>query len=112
VEFRALTCRVQAGSGTLIVSGSVDETCVDEFRNAIDECTGHFTRDLIIDVGDVDFLPSLAIGVLAGALREAEKQGRRLELVAPANSIAGRVLRICGLPYIDASRPAAGLSEV
>ena len=91
--------------------GSVDETRVDELRSAIDECTGHFTRDLTIDLGDVDFLPSMGIGVLAGALREAEKQGHRLELVAPATSIAGRVLLICGLPHVDAG-PEARLADI
>ncbi|GAA2115674.1 STAS domain-containing protein [Nocardioides bigeumensis] len=100
MEFRALVCRVDSGSGTLLVSGSVDETRVDDLRSAIDECTGHYTRDLTIDLADVDFLPSTAVGVLAEALREAGKQGRRLELLAPAASIAGRVLLICGLPHV------------
>ena len=94
------------------MTGSVDETSAEEFRSAIDESTGHYTRDLTIDLGDVDFLPSMGIGVLAGALREAERQGRRLELVAPATSIAGRVLRICGVPYIDARTPHVGLAEM
>ena len=93
------------------MSGSVDETRIDELRSAIDENTAHFTRDLTIDLADVDFLPSTGIGVLAGALREAQAKGHRLELVAPANSIAGRVLLICGLPHVDAGIPEARLSD-
>ena len=98
MDFRPLACTIEPRSGTLVVSGSVDESCVDDLREAIDEGSEHYTDDLTIDLGDVDFLPSMAIGVLTVAMRQTEQNGRRIDLVAPETSIAGRVLQICGLP--------------
>ena len=80
---------------TLAVSGSIDEMVVDDFRW---ELQRHLvaSRDAVIDLSDVDFLPSMAIGALVGALKH--KRGR-VTVVARHGSLAARLLTICGLPF-------------
>ena len=73
------------------------------FREALEKHSEGFTRDLVVDLDDVDFLPSLGVGVLAVALRTAEERGSRLELVAAKGTIAEQVLHICGLPHRHSS---------
>ena len=99
VEERPLTFSFEPATGTLHVSGEVDELSGVAFRDAIEKHSDAFSRDLVIDLGDVDFLPSLGVGVLAVALRNAEEKGSSIELVARKDSIAHQVLNICGLPH-------------
>jgi len=54
--------------GTLLLSGSVDELSVDDFREHLRQCL-EASSTPGVDVSDVDFLPSLAVGVLVGALQ-------------------------------------------
>ena len=99
MEERPLTFSVDPDTGTLRVSGEVDELSGDAFREAIQKHSEDYTRDLVVDLGDVDFLPSLGVGVLAVAIRTAEERGSRIELVAGKGTIAEQVLHICGLPH-------------
>lgn len=89
-------------SATLLVGGTVDELSAVPLREALQKHTDDFTRDLTVDLGDVDFLPSLGVGVLAVAMRQAEENGVAIRLRATEGSIAQRVLHICGLPFAKA----------
>ena len=55
----------------------------------------------MVDLSDVDFMPSMAIGVLVGALKRSEG---RIQLVAAEQTIARQLLKICGLPCADPDR--------
>jgi anti-anti-sigma factor len=99
VDERPLTFTFDEGSRTLRVSGEVHELSGPEFRTALQEHSADYSEDLVVDLDDVDFLPSLGVGVLAVALRTAEERGSRLELVAAKGTIAQQVLNICGLPH-------------
>jgi anti-anti-sigma factor len=101
VEARTLTFILESDSTarTLVVSGEVDEASAPALRNALDEHSDGFTRDLVVDVSDVGFLPSLGVAVLAVALRTAQERGSVVELVAAKGTIAEHVLEICGLPH-------------
>lgn len=82
-----------------MVSGSVDELAGVALRDAIDKHSDSCTQPLTVDLTDVDFLPSLGVGVLAVAMRTAEEKGASIDLVAASGTIAQQVLNICGLPY-------------
>jgi anti-anti-sigma factor len=99
VEERPLTTTYDDATGTLLVSGSVDELSGVALREAIDKHSDGCTEEMSVDLTDVDFLPSLGIGVLAIAMRTAEENGSRIDLVAAEGTIAEQVLSICGLPH-------------
>ena len=89
----------RAGSSSL--HGELDEPATFELRETIVKATNELTSDLAIDLADVDFLPSSAIGVLATAQADARRHGATITFVAPAGSVAARLLTICALDYVE-----------
>lgn len=83
----------------LTLRGELDEATTFELRDLIGTATSSLRRDLVIDLSDVDFLPSAAVGVLAKARATASDNGAEITFVAADGTIAQRVLTICGLPY-------------
>lgn len=88
-----------ADADLLTVMGSVDELSGPTFRADLEKASEQFTRDLTVDLTAVDFFPSLAVGVLAVALKNARNAGRTMEVVAAAGSIVARVLTVSALPF-------------
>lgn len=88
-----------ASAALLTVTGSVDELSGPTFRSDLDKYSEGFTRDLTVDLTGVDFFPSLAIGVLAVAAKNARDAGHRLDVVAGSGTIVARVLTISNLPF-------------
>ena len=99
MEERPLTFSVDLDTRTLYVSGEVDELSAIALREVLDKHSKGFSEDLVVDLSDVDFLPSMGVGVLAVASRTAEERGSTIELVAGKGTIAQQVLNICGLPH-------------
>ncbi|HWM75463.1 MAG TPA: hypothetical protein VNQ53_17065 [Nocardioides sp.] len=89
---------------TLAVSGSVDELAVDDFRWALHLCT-NASSDAVVDLSDVDFFPSLAVGALIGTLK---RNRDAVTVVARDGSFAAKVLQVCGIPF---EPQAAGAGE-
>lgn len=81
----------------LTVGGAVDEFSVVQLRTAIKDRVE--SGDVVVDLTDVDVLPSVGVGVLARASEQARRDGRSVHLVAQADTIAQRVLQVCGLQY-------------
>lgn len=86
-------------AGLLAISGSVDELSGPTFRSDLEKATDQYTRAVTVDLTRVDFFPSLAVGVLAVALKNARNAGQPLDVVAAPGSIVARVLTISALPY-------------
>ena len=99
MDFRPLALEYDADSSTLAVAGSVDEGSGTLLRAALEKYSDGYAKDLTVDLGDVDFLPSLGIGVLAVAMRTASERGSSIELVAVDGTVAQRVLAISGMPH-------------
>ena len=99
MEERPLAFSYDAETRTLHVSGEVDELSGPALREALGTHSADYTERLVVDLGEVDFLPSAGVGVLAVAMRNADERGSELELVAPKGTIAQQVLNICGLPH-------------
>jgi anti-anti-sigma factor len=99
VEEREFSYEVSAESDRLVMHGDLDEGATIQVRMLLKEVTDGLTRDLRVDLTDVDLLPSSAVGVLANAQDTATKQGAALTFIAADGTIAARVLTICGLHY-------------
>lgn len=99
MEERAFSYEVSDVSDRLVLHGDLDEGATVQVRMVLKEITEGLTRDVTIDLTDVDLLPSSAVGVLANAQDTAAKQGAAVTFIAADGTIAARVLTICGLSY-------------
>jgi anti-anti-sigma factor len=88
--------------GVLTLRGELDEIASVELREVLTKVTDEFSTDLAIDLENVTFMPSPAIGVLAGSREKARRNGATVTFVAPAGTIAARLLTICGLDFAEA----------
>ena len=81
---------------TLTVSGAIDELAVDDFRRELQRCMKGSSGAVVVDLSDVDFLPSMAVGVLAGAMNDDRVS---VTAVARKGCFAAAVLSVCGVPF-------------
>ena len=88
-------------SSTLVVLGCIDELNTEVFREALREASLDYGRDLVVDLSEVEFMPSLAVGVLVGAAKKCAASGARLQVEARKGTIARHVLDICGLAVAE-----------
>jgi anti-anti-sigma factor len=94
-------CDLDEDRRLLSVHGELDEPATIELRNAISTATDELTSTLSVDLTEVTFMPSPAIGVLATSQAKARRNGADLVLVAPAGTIAQRLLTICALDHVE-----------
>jgi anti-anti-sigma factor len=87
--------------GVLVLHGELDEPASTELRETITKATKELTSGLAVDLADVSFLPSPAIGVLATAKEDARSHGATITFVAPEGSVAARLLTICALDHVE-----------
>jgi anti-anti-sigma factor len=87
--------------GVLTLHGELDEVATVELRELLTKVTDGFSADLAIDLADVSFMPSAAIGVLASSREKARRNGARMVLVAPAGTLTARLLTICALDHVE-----------
>jgi anti-anti-sigma factor len=85
----------------LLIEGSVDELAGPAFRDDLAKHSDEYTKPLRVDLSEVDFFPSLAVGVLAVAMRRGREGNAEVEVLARGGSIVARVLTICALPYTE-----------
>ncbi|MFC7492769.1 MULTISPECIES: STAS domain-containing protein [unclassified Nocardioides] len=90
-----------ADQQVLRVVGSVDELAGPVFREDLAKHTEQHTKPLSVDLSEVEFFPSLAVGVLAVAMRQSREAGAEIEVRAREGGIVARVLTICALPYTE-----------
>lgn len=101
---RPFSSSYDAATCTLSVVGAVDadhesdldSALVDAVKDAVDR-----GRLATVDLSEIDFFPSSALGVLIDATRRAAgaEAGRSYVLVARPGTVAARVLDLCGLPH-------------
>lgn len=85
----------------LLIAGSVDELAGPTFRDDLAKYSDQHTESLKVDLSKVEFFPSLAVGVLAVAMRKSREAGAEVEVLAQQGSLVARVLTICALPYTE-----------
>ncbi len=86
----------------LVVHGDLDEPATIELRETIVKATDELRSPLAIELTDVTFMPSPAIGVLATSQDKARRNGADITLVAAPGSMAARLLTICAIDHVDA----------
>lgn len=96
----ALRYELDEDRAALTLHGELDDPASAELRTVIAQGSREMTADLRIDLSDVSFMPSPAIGVLATSQAKARRNGARIALVAPEGSVAARLLTICALDYV------------
>jgi anti-anti-sigma factor len=64
------------------VAGELDLHSVDPLREALEAAIVADDGDVVVDLGDVRFLDSIALGILANAATRLRQQGRLLSVVA------------------------------
>jgi anti-anti-sigma factor len=95
---RPFSYELSADGRTLTLHGELDEVATLELRELLRSQEVGQVDQLDLELTDVDFLPSVAVGVLASARAAAAGRDASITFVAAPSSISHRVLTICGLP--------------
>ena len=93
------TSTFDAASATLTVAGDVDEHNAAALREGVEKHSQMYSVGMVLDLSDVTYLPSTAVGVLVRADQEFAAAGTTFELAAAAGTIAERVLTVCAMPH-------------
>ena len=93
---RPFSAVIRADGRTLVVSGVIDELAVDDFRRELQRCLNGSSDAVVVDLSDVDSLPSMAVGVLVGAMNDDRVS---VTAVARKGCFAAAVLSVCGVPF-------------
>ncbi|MDQ1396001.1 MAG: anti-sigma factor antagonist [Acidimicrobiaceae bacterium] len=82
VEDQASTVHtVNEGSTTVVlVSGELDAVSGADLRNELAAILEDGSGDIVIDLGEVEFVDSSGLGVLVGGLKRSQQNGRMLRL--------------------------------
>jgi anti-sigma B factor antagonist len=97
------------GLGVLVLSGEVDIYTAPQFKERMLELLDAGVDRLVVDLSDVTFIDSTALGVLMGGVRRVRTAGGAMALVVTSRAVE-RVLSITGLDRvftIHATRAAA-----
>lgn len=92
----SVSTRAAEGCTVVAVAGDVDISTSPELRSALAEATGSGARAVVVDLTDVPFLDSTALGVLVGAYTALRNSGGRFAIVNDHEGVL-KVLRITAL---------------
>ncbi|WP_170219351.1 STAS domain-containing protein [Nocardioides litoris] len=85
--------------GVLTLTGDVEESALPELREQVAELLDSY-QVVRVELVEVTFLPSAALGVLVQAAGRAQRRGQGFAIVAEPGSHAARVLDVTGVPYV------------
>ncbi len=85
-----------AGRVTVTPSGQIDLATAPELANALRQARNGDVTEIVVDLGQVDFMDSAGVRVLIDAARETDRGGGRLYL-SGAHGWVARVLEITGV---------------
>jgi anti-anti-sigma factor len=96
---RAFVASYDESTSTLSLSGIVDELSIDDMKAALATASSGLTVPVVVDLSEVDFLPSIGLGILAAAMRRCGAKGGEVTLTTRSGTLAQRVLEVSGLPF-------------
>jgi anti-sigma B factor antagonist len=85
-------------------SGELDFYTCPDFQQCLRQALEGTASRVIVDLTQVTFIDSSALGILVGAARRAARQTTELMIVCPAGNVA-RVIAITGLSRVFAIYP-------
>jgi anti-sigma B factor antagonist len=98
-EFAITEQGPEAGHHVIAVRGEIDLFTAPELKQALTEAVEAGDYRVVIDLTDVSFLDSTALGVLIGAVKRLRSRGGALAIVNTETSIA-KTFEITGLDQI------------
>ncbi|MGH2713080.1 MAG: STAS domain-containing protein [Thermoleophilaceae bacterium] len=94
---------ITAGRHLVVVGGELDVNAAPELRTALSEAIERGATTVVVDMGEVTFIDSTAIGVLLAARERLRPSGGALEVVCAEPNVV-RVLEIVGMETVAAVR--------
>ncbi len=91
--------RSGANLPVVAVRGEIDVATAPELRQRLDELVAGGDRTIVVDLSDVTFIDSIALGVLVGAVNRCRQVGGDLPLVLSEPRIR-KVFDITGLTEV------------
>ena len=98
-EFAIIEQGSEAGHYVIAARGEIDLFTAPELKKVITEVIENGERRVAIDLSEVSFLDSTALGVLIGAVKRLRSRGGALAVVNTDSSIA-KTFEITGLDQI------------
>jgi anti-sigma B factor antagonist len=92
-----------AGTHVIAVDGELDLSAAPELRDAIGAAIGRGATTVVVDLNEVTFIDSTAIGVLLAARQRLLRSGGSLEVVCTEPNVV-RVLEIVGMRSVAGVR--------
>ncbi len=86
------------GPAVLGLDGELDDP--DAVRAAIEDASEHYSRSLRVDLSAVTYLPSVVIGVLFGAMKQAEAAGTEVEVAVAPGTVVHSILLVTAMPHV------------
>ncbi|KUJ36825.1 STAS domain-containing protein [Streptomyces sp. NPDC093228] len=83
----------------VILTGEVDLALAPALREIVDALIADGRARIVLDLEDVSFMDSSALGVLVYAMRQAEALGGALRLAGPCEQVR-RMLELTGLDTV------------
>ena len=83
-------------AGVLSLRGEIDVYTAPLLRQALLDLIGQGARDVVVDMGEVDFLDSTGLGVLVEGLKRVKTRGGEFSIVATQDKIL-KIFDITGL---------------
>jgi anti-sigma B factor antagonist len=90
------SARVDDQTRLIALSGELDLYSADAFRAALDDALDEGAQRVAIDLSGVDFIDSVALGVLANGMKRLRTVGGGLAVISSKQEIV-RVFEITGL---------------
>jgi anti-sigma B factor antagonist len=98
-EFAIIEQGSEAGHYVIAARGEIDLFTAPELKQVITEVIENGERRVAIDLSEVSFLDSTALGVLIGAVKRLRSRGGALAVINTDSSIA-KTFEITGLDQI------------
>jgi anti-sigma B factor antagonist len=97
--FSVRRAKLENGVGLVELSGEVDISTAPRFKEELEALIAEGNTDVVVDLSDVAFIDSTALGVLVGAVRRLHPHGGRMIVVAQTHAVT-RPLTLTGLDRV------------
>ncbi|MER7079135.1 anti-sigma B factor antagonist [Saccharopolyspora kobensis] len=99
MDFSVTSTRLPDDVALIAVSGEIDVYTAPALREQLVDAVDDGARRLIVDLGQVDFMDSTALGVLVGGLKRVRAVDGDLVVVCTADRLL-KTFRITGLAEV------------